>query len=771
MTEDVMNDQMVPMHSIFNIAFRKALKSVVVFMALIPLTASVVAQPANDNPCGATVLAVGATCVNTAGTIASATNSGVPAPSCAGAGNNDVWYTVTVPASGSIDIQTTAGTMSNAAMAIYTAASCAGPFTQVACNDNYAPGNMPRIILTCQTGGTVLYVRIWRAGGSGSTFNICAVNPGLTGATNNEPCTATGLAVNTTCMNTTGTNLCASLTAGPPAPGCGNLIAGSLDVWFSFVAPASGIADINTTTGTLADGAMAVYSAASCAGPFTMIECDDDDGPGLMPYISRWDLVPGQTYWIRFWGFGSLSGTFSICVTTPVMPAGSCVYGLEMFDSGSNGWGSSNVGVSINGGPFTNYTVTGAYNVVFIGLNIGDILVVQYNASGPNQTQNRYLIRQVPGASGVFVSGTPPAGGVVYTETVDCVPPPAPAEDCIGGATVCNGQSFNGNTNNTGFVSDLSTANRGCLASSERQGTWYHFSPSAGGTIGFTIAPTNPADDYDFAVWGPTGSISCPPPTVPYRCSYAALTGNTGCGNGAVDVSENSGGDKWVSTFNVITGEVYTLYVSNWSQSGLAFSLTWDLTNGASLDCTVLPVEMLSFEAAAITQGIELRWSTATELDNDRFIIERSSDGVDFQPIGQMPGAGTTHSQTDYFHLDPDPVPGINYYRLVQIDLDGASEHSAIVSAIYRPAGAPMVIYPNPSQGDITLATYFPEDGIVTVKIGDLAGRTVLLQTVQGRTGSAEITVPTQALESGHYQIELIGRTGQLAPAQQFIKR
>ncbi|MBK6473082.1 MAG: hypothetical protein IPF95_00035 [Flavobacteriales bacterium] len=75
--------------------------------------------------------------------------------------------------------------------------------------------------------------------------------------------------------------------------------------------------------------------------------------------------------------------------------------------------------------------------------------------------------------------------------------------------------NFNNNSSNTGNVNDLNTANQGCLLSGERQGTWYYFSPSASGTIGFTITPTVPTD-YDFALWGPMNTIACPPTGAPF---------------------------------------------------------------------------------------------------------------------------------------------------------------------------------------------------------------------------------------------------------------
>lgn len=137
---------------------------------------------------------------------------------------------------------------------------------------------------------------------------------------NDNPCplaTATPLPVSTACVPVSSTNVGATATAGPPPPGCGNYQGG--DVWFRFTAPANGRVFIESFAGTLTDGAMALYSSPpGCTGPFTLVECNDDGGVGPMPRIDRLcdPLVPGQQYWIRFWGNSGQQGTFSLCVRT-----------------------------------------------------------------------------------------------------------------------------------------------------------------------------------------------------------------------------------------------------------------------------------------------------------------------------------------------------------------------------------------------------------------------------------------------------------------------
>jgi gliding motility-associated-like protein len=148
------------------------------------------------------------------------------------------------------------------------------------------------------------------------SFNVAFAQP-----SNDNPCNATPLTAGTTCNYVAGTNVASTNTAGVPAPGCA-LYTGQ-DVWFSVVVPAGGAINIDSNTGSMTDGGMAVYSG-TCTS-LTLVQCNDDSSPnGLMPYIALTGQTPGTTLYIRFWDYGVGTGTFSICVVAPPPPP-SCV--------------------------------------------------------------------------------------------------------------------------------------------------------------------------------------------------------------------------------------------------------------------------------------------------------------------------------------------------------------------------------------------------------------------------------------------------------------
>ena len=266
--------------------------------------------PANDDPCNAIPLNVGTSCNYSQYSNASASGSAnVPAPGCGGYSGGDVWFSLVVPANGNIVINTDTGSVQDGALAIYSGTCNA--LTLIACDDNNSPnGLMPLITKTGLTPGSTIYVRFWEyLNDNNGTFSICAYSPQT--ITNDNPCNAIALPVTSSCNMTAYSTVGATASAGVPAPGCGVYNGG--DVWFSAVVPANGILSINTQAGILADAAMALYRGT--CNSLTLIECDDDDGPGLMPGIYRTGLTPGSTVYIRVWDRNNdESGDFSLCV-------------------------------------------------------------------------------------------------------------------------------------------------------------------------------------------------------------------------------------------------------------------------------------------------------------------------------------------------------------------------------------------------------------------------------------------------------------------------
>ncbi|WP_306642267.1 T9SS type A sorting domain-containing protein [Sanyastnella coralliicola] len=116
----------------------------------------------------------------------------------------------------------------------------------------------------------------------------------------------------------------------------------------------------------------------------------------------------------------------------------------------------------------------------------------------------------------------------------------------------------------------------------------------------------------------------------------------------------------------------------------------------SNIGCNLLPVELNYFKATPQDKVIEVEWATYTEHDNDYFILERSADGSQWEKLAQVTGAGTTLTPQFYQFTDPFPLTGINYYRLKQVDYNGAVNGPWLTAASMENDAFSLRLYPNP---------------------------------------------------------------------------
>lgn len=148
-------------------------------------------------------------------------------------------------------------------------------------------------------------------------------------------------------------------------------------------------------------------------------------------------------------------------------------------------------------------------------------------------------------------------------------------------------------------------------------------------------------------------------------------------------------------------------------------------------DDTVLPVELISFDATKENNTVSLDWKTASEIDNDFFSVERSSNGVDFFEIGQVVGNGTTNELQQYDFVDKSPLNGVSYYRLRQVDYDGAFEYSNVADVSIALANFAFNVYPNPIEDNRAIVEMRNVgEGDASIRVYNSVGKVVLNKTV-----------------------------------------
>ena len=128
----------------------------------------------------------------------------------------------------------------------------------------------------------------------------------------------------------------------------------------------------------------------------------------------------------------------------------------------------------------------------------------------------------------------------------------------------------------------------------------------------------------------------------------------------------------------------------------------------------VLPIELLSFTAKAEENSVLLNWTTATEKDNEKFILEKSKDGTNFSELAQLAGSGNSLVAINYQYRDDSPYSGVNYYKLFQKDSDGKLNFSGITAINFLPKKSGIKIFPNPDNtGEVNIIyndNYFVSD-------------------------------------------------------------
>ncbi len=276
--------------------------------------------------------------------------------------------------------------------------------------------------------------------------------------------------------------------------------------------------------------------------------------------------------------------------------------------------------------------------------------------------------------------------------------------------------------------------------------------------------------------------------------TYSTGTDNTPYPDGVTNLNGTSGGlsvaDRfWVITLNNYTGtrptstltftatpaEIASTGATTLNAQRWALSNTWEpplpgqTYNGTTGTVTVpnvsqyspwaiadvsspLPVELTAFDLTPHGDYVEVKWSTASELNNDFFTVERRHEGAEqFEVLAIVPGAGTTRNVNHYRFEDYSIAPGLWYYRIKQTDFDGSFSYSQIKSVEVSGRGF-WQIYPNPSDGQ-TLNIRFTAADLkkqALIQVLDAQGR----QVYRGKTMVNNLNVPvalSQNLPAGMY--------------------
>ena len=522
------------------------------------------------------------------------------------------------------------------------------------------------------------------------------------------------------------------------------------EVWYTFMATGA-VANFQVTSGTLGGNVeiVLVSSTGPCAGlGLEGSAC----APSPVNLDVSFSLVTGNTYYYTVSGSGT-PGTFTTCVTTansPPAPGLDCTTAEPLCNSNSFSQGNfTGIGaveeISQNGCFGLDerqskwYTFTCSLSGTF------ELLVNPSNYVAPTQTGDDFDFSLWDVTNGCYVSAN------ILPVPVSCN-----WSGCVGSTGIDPAAPFMGQTAGIDYQNNNPAGPGDCLSNQQ----WNtpavnlvacrryallidNYTTSSGGfAVAFGgTAIMGPKADFTYST-----DVSCLQVTVNRGgyCTGNQMTYQWNFGDGFTSVAGVP------ATHTYATPGAYTISLTVTDANGCTDSYSVQ----ANIGC-VLPIDLVSFEAVPAEDGINLRWTTATEQHNDHFDVLRSQDGVAFAPIGTLPGSGDSQHTVNYALVDSQPIEGVSYYRLRQTDTDGSSTLHTVISVRWARTHVDLVVFPDPARDACTLAFVSAQGGLVEWALLDAFGRTVRLGTRAVETGANRMLLDITGLAQGLYRARI----------------
>jgi hypothetical protein len=192
---------------------------------------------------------------------------------------------------------------------------------------------------------------------------------------------------------------------------------------------------------------------------------------------------------------------------------------------------------------------------------------------------------------------------------------------------------------------------------------------------------------------------------------------------------------------------------------------------GVAQSLNPLPVELLTFKGKKIGTKNYLEWTTASETNNDYFILERSENGVNFENLTIIDGAGNSNQILDYHAYDYNPFDKVTYYRLKQTDFNGDYTYSNVIS-VYGEVEKNEIknIHPNPTTSNLSFEINSIMDDNILIEIYDCLGRLIISQNKIVKSGISSESIITEELNKGIYMLKISFKNSELKSVTKIVK-
>lgn len=214
-------------------------------------------------------------------------------------------------------------------------------------------------------------------------------------------------------------------------------------------------------------------------------------------------------------------------------------------------------------------------------------------------------------------------------------------------------------------------------------------------------------------------------------------------------------GVKWTNMGNAgFTGDILSGTVT--SNAVTSFS---PFTIGSRTGNNPLPITLRSFTAEPKADEVLVNWETVSEVNNDFFTVERTTNGIDFEEVATVDGAGNSNFPLEYQISDDDPLPDLSYYRLKQTDYDGQFEYFKMVPVQFEQNNLlqEVTISPNPFSSDLTIKYTSGNNAPVSLVIMNIRAQVIHEEVIPTSVGINRFRFEHgNDLENGIYFINLI---------------
>lgn len=327
---------------------------------------------------------------------------------------------------------------------------------------------------------------------------------------------------------------------------------------------------------------------------------------------------------------------------------------------------------------------------------------------------------------------------------------PKGADNCINATTVNISGTLRGNTADYSADNGTWMTGSGTFggATVENNG-WYKFTASSSSLI-FTLCAGNCDNNtygLQFNIFGFNSGASCGSGSISGKFFRNQLSGNTCLNNQTVS--------------GLTVGQTYYMMIDGYEGADCPYSLQY--SSGI-----ILPIELISFTGQSSEQGNLIQWKTASERMNDYFILESSSDGMVFNKIAEVAGAGNSSSALEYGFLDKKPAGHVTYYRLRQVDYNGESKTFDLIS-LKREFRDEIFISPNPVISSLHIETEAEVAGNYTFVLTNMLGQNIE-SNHELEKGHNLIELNMSELMKGFYVLHVYDANGETLTVKKVIK-